>query len=165
MHARSGLEPSQTEIEPMSMLTSSTRESELGRRARRWAPRALAAIVLGWSAVELIGLLAAQHTVGPEVYGFVVAALGVMAGIATLWLLWSATPRTWLTAAIVLAWGIVALGGIAGTVVHAVGPAATHGEVDTRPRPAGAPLVFTALGALGSGALIYDIRRRGRRQA
>jgi hypothetical protein len=123
----------------------------------------VAIVVLGWAVVELGGMLAAQHTIGPELYGILVAVVAVGASIATVWLLLSARPRTWVAAGIVVLWALIALGGLAGTVAHAVGPVPGHGQVDTRPRPAGAPLVFTALGLLGSGALIYETRRRGRR--
>lgn len=148
----------------MSTLSSSTAPPlTLGSRVRSWAPRLVSIVVLGWSAVELVGLIAAQHTVGPELYGILVAVLALGAAIATVWLVLSARARTWIAAVIVVLWAVIALGGLAGTVAHAVGPAPGHGDVDGRPRPAGAPLVFTALGLLGSGALIYDRRRRGRR--
>ena len=147
----------------MSTLTSSTAESStLMRRVGRWLPRGVAIVVLGWSAVELVGLIAAGHWVGAELYGLLVAILAVVAAIATLWLVLTRRQRTWIATGLVSLWAVVALGGLAGTVAHAVGPSPGHGPVDDRPRPAGAPLVFSALGVLGSGAVIADVRRRRR---
>ena len=37
-------------------------------------------------------------------------------------------------------------------------PDPAHGPVDPRPRPAGAPLIFTLLGVVGGGALFYGQR-------
>jgi hypothetical protein len=41
-----------------------------------------------------------------------------------------------------------------------VGPVAGHGPVDLRPRPFGAPLIFTLLGLVGSAALWFGQRPR-----
>jgi 4-amino-4-deoxy-L-arabinose transferase-like glycosyltransferase len=142
----------------MSTITSST--DHPAARIRRWAPRIVAIVVLGWSLVELAGLLAVQHTVGAELYGILVAALAVLAGVLTIVLLASARPNVLAIGGVVVLWAVIALGGIAGTVAHVIGPVAGHGPVDDRPRPTGAPLVFTALGFLGGGSLIYASRRR-----
>jgi 4-amino-4-deoxy-L-arabinose transferase-like glycosyltransferase len=127
---------------------------------RRWAPPIVTVVVLGWSIVELITLVQRGHTIGPELYGILVAALAVGAGALSLVLLASPHRRTVAATAVVILWAVVALGGIAGSVAHAMGPVPGHGPVDDRPRPAAAPLVFTALGLAGGGALVYGSRRR-----
>jgi hypothetical protein len=148
----------------MSSLASRTARFETpASRARRYAPRIVAIVVLGWSAVEVVGLLAAGHTVGAEVYGILVAVLALAAGLATVVLVMSSRPPLLAVGGVIVLWALIALGGLAGTVAHAVGPDPNHGPVDSRARPAGAPLVFTALGVLGAGALVYDTRRRRRR--
>jgi hypothetical protein len=120
-------------------------------------------VVLGWSAVELVGLLQTGHTIGPELYGILVAVLAVAAAALSVALLASQRQRTLAVAAVVILWSVIALGGLAGAIAHAMGPVPGHGPVDERPRPAGAPLVFTALGLIGGSALIYGSRRRSGR--
>ena len=149
----------------MSTLTSSSAAPTAGDRVRHWAPRLVAVVVLGWSETELVGLIAAGHTIGPELYGLLVAVLAVGAAGATVWLLLSSRPRIWVAVGIVALWAVIAIGGLAGVVAHAVGPDPNHGPVDDRPRPASAPLAFTALGLLGAGALTYDTRRRSRNRS
>jgi 4-amino-4-deoxy-L-arabinose transferase-like glycosyltransferase len=131
----------------------------------RWRRRIAiggAVIVLGWSIVELASL-AVVHTTGPELYGVLVAALAVAAGVGTLILLRSSERRLWATVALLALWAVVVLGGLAGVVAHIVGPVAGHGPVDTRPRPIAAPLIFTAFGLVGSAALWFGQRRPGAR--
>jgi hypothetical protein len=60
--------------------------------------------------------------------------------------------------AVLVVWAVVALGGIAGTVAHVVGPPIGEGPVDARPRPIPAPLVFTLLGLVGGAALLLGQR-------
>jgi 4-amino-4-deoxy-L-arabinose transferase-like glycosyltransferase len=127
-------------------------------RWRRRVAIVAAVLVLGWSVIELANL-AVVHTVGPELYGVLVAALAVAAGIATLILLRSADRRLWASVAVLILWFVIAIGGLAGTVAHLVGPVAGHGPVDTRPRPIAAPLVFTFLGLAGGAALWFGQRR------
>jgi hypothetical protein len=108
--------------------------------------------LLIWAVVELVSLVQ-RHTTGPEIYGLMVAALAVVAAAGNLWLLRSTERRTWYLVALGVVWAVIALGGAAGVVAHIVGPTAGHGPVDLRPRPLGAPLVFTAMGAAGALAL------------
>jgi drug/metabolite transporter (DMT)-like permease len=133
-----------------------SRQSHEGRhrtRRRVWALTAI--VVLGWSILEFVSLLS-RHTTGPEVYGVVVAAVAVSAGVLNLALLRSEQRRFWATVAL--------LGGLAGTVAHIVGPVAGHGPIDLRPRPIPAPLIFTLLGIAGGAALWFG-QRRGARPA
>lgn len=118
-------------------------------------------VVLGWSLVELAGLIAV-HTTGPELYGVLVALLATAAAAATLALLRSPERILWATVAVIALWIVIALGGLAGMVAHIVGPAADHGPVDPRPRPIAAPLIFTLFGLVGSAALWLGQRRSGR---
>jgi hypothetical protein len=131
------------------------------RAQRRWVPLAVSVVVLGWSVVELIGLVQTGHTIGPELYGILVAVLAVGAAVASVALLASRRRRDIAAAVVVIVWTVIALGGVAGAVAHAMGPVPGHGPVDDRPRPAGAPLVFTALGLIGGSALASGSRRRG----
>jgi len=125
----------------------------------------VAVLVLAWSIKELISLLLV-HTTGPELYGVLVAALAAGSGVLSVALLWAAGPPRWAIWAVVVLWIIVAVGGMAGTLAHVIGPVAGHGPVDLRPRPVAAPLIFTALGFLGGGALLYGQRvRAGRLRA
>jgi hypothetical protein len=109
-------------------------------------------VVLGWS-IKYLVTLAVTHTTGPELYGVLVAAVAVGAGLASVALVRSERPQTIATTVVLVLWILVAIAGIAGTVAHIVGPVAGHGPVDLRPRPVTAPLVFTALGSFGGGAL------------
>ena len=118
-----------------------------------------AIVVLGWSVVEL-GSLMAVHTTGPELYGVLVAALAVSAGLLGLITLRSSERRLWATVAVLVVWAVVALGGVAGVVAHVIGPGAGHGPIDPRARPIAAPLVFTLLGLVG-GAAVWFGQRRG----
>lgn len=72
------------------------------------------------------------------------------------------SPRVRLvaTAAVLLLWTVVALGGLAGTIAHVIGPVPGHGPMDLRPRPIAAPLVFTLLGSVGAAALTLGQRAR-----
>jgi len=54
----------------------------------------VAFVVLGWSIIELLNL-ARVHTIGPEVYGVLVAALSVGAGVVSVVLLRSDERRPW----------------------------------------------------------------------
>jgi hypothetical protein len=135
---------------------------EGGAGTRRRVSILLAIVVLGWSIVEVISLLS-RHTTGPEVYGVLVAGLAVAAGALTLTLLRSSEGRLWATVAVLVLWSVVALGGLAGTVAHIVGPAPGHGAIDLRPRPIPAPLIFTLLGLVGAAALWFGQRDETRR--
>jgi nitrate reductase NapE component len=131
---------------------------DAGTRARRNVIVFASLAVLAWAIVELASLLS-RHTTGPELYGVLVAALAVAAGIINLAALTSPRARLWVIVAVVL-WAVVALGGLAGVVAHVVGPSAEYGPVDPRPRPSLAPLVFTAIGAVGGLVAILG-RRAG----
>jgi hypothetical protein len=122
----------------------------------------VAIVVLGWSIVELTNLVV-THTTGPELYGVLVAALAVGAGVVNLVLLRSSHGRLWVTVAVLFVWAVVAFGGVAGTLAHIVGPVPGHGPVDLRPRPVAAPLVFTLLGLVGGAALFLGQRAAIRR--
>jgi len=156
----------------MSTVTESGRSRVVGRPEaadspvgvvgmRRRVSIVVAIVVLAWSIVELASLLS-RHTTGPELYGVVVAGLAVAAGVLNLALLRSDQRRLWATVAVLVLWGVVALGGLAGTVAHIIGPVAGHGPIDLRPRPIPAPLVFTLLGLAGGAALWFGQRRRMR---
>ena len=159
----------------MSMLTDTTetraddrfdtsqQSNEGGHRTRRRIWFLTALVVLGWSIVELVSLLS-RHTTGPELYGVLVASVAVVAGVLNLALLRSGQRRLWATVAVLILWTIVALGGLAGTVAHIIGPVAGHDPIDPRPRPIAAPLIFTLLGLAGGAALWFG-QRRGARPA
>ena len=127
------------------------------RAERGTLPLVMSVAVTGWSVKYLVDL-ALTHTTGPELYGVAVAAVAVGAGAANLALLASSRTRWFAVAAVLALWAVVALGGVAGTVAHVVGPVAGHGPVDLRPRPIAAPLVFTLLGVAGAFALFRGQR-------
>jgi hypothetical protein len=77
-------------------------------------------------------------------------------------LLRSPRVRVIATGAVLVLWAVVALGGIAGTIAHLVGPVPGHGPIDLRPRPIAAPLVFALLGSVGAAALFFGQRARMR---
>jgi 4-amino-4-deoxy-L-arabinose transferase-like glycosyltransferase len=128
-------------------------------RALRWAPMIVTVVVLGWSALELINL-AVKHTTGPEIYGVLTAALATGAGVASVALLRSTRPQLLVVAAVLVLWAVIAIAGVAGSVAHIVGPVAGHGQVDLRPRPIAAPLIFTVLGVVGGATLFVGQRIR-----
>lgn len=136
-----------------------------GIARHRW--ELLSGVVLAWSITETASL-AVVHTTGPELYGVLVAALSAAAGAANLALLRSSRVNripavaTIATVAVVAVWAAVALGGVAGTIAHFIGPVSGHGPVDLRPRPIAAPLVFTLLGSAGAAALVFGRRARRR---
>jgi 4-amino-4-deoxy-L-arabinose transferase-like glycosyltransferase len=113
--------------------------------------------VLGWSFVELVNL-SLTHTTGPELYGVLAAALATGAGVANVALLRSPRARVLVIIAVLVVWAVVAVGGVAGTVAHLVGPPIDEGPIDPRPRPFAAPLVFTFLGVVGAAALVFGQR-------
>ena len=116
-------------------------------------------VVLAWS-IDYTVTLAVVHNVGAELYGVLTAALATAAAVANLGLLRSPRVRLVATAVVLVVWAIVAVGGIAGTVAHLVGPVAGQAPIDLRPRPIAAPLVFTLLGAVGAAALSLGQRAR-----
>lgn len=148
-----------TEVRPGGRLETSHLSDEGGFRTRRRVSILVAIVVLGWSIVELVSLVS-RHTMGPELYGVLVAGLAVIAGVLSLALIRSDERRLWATVAVLLLWGVVALGGVAGTIAHIVGPVPGHGPIDLRPRPILAPLIFILLGLAGGAALWFGQRRR-----
>jgi hypothetical protein len=136
-----------------------------GIASHRW--EIVTGVVLAWSLTETASL-AVVHTTGPELYAVLVAAVSAGAAGANLALLRSdrlnriPAVAAVATVAVLSLWTIVALGGVAGTIAHVIGPVAGHGPVDLRPRPIAAPLVFTLLGAAGAAALVLG-RRAHRR--
>ena len=148
---------STTETQADDHFDTSHWSRDRGHRTRRRVLILAAIVVLGWSIVELVSLLS-RHTTGPELYGVGVAGLAVLAGVLNLALLRSEQRRLWATVAVLVLWGLVALGGIAGTVAHVIGPVAGHGPIDLRPRPIAAPLIFTLLGLAGGAALWFGQR-------
>jgi hypothetical protein len=132
-----------------------------GRTIRRLA-LVVSLVVFGWSLAELVNL-GLTHTVGPELYGVLAAALATGAGAANLVLLRSARASVLVMLVVLVVWTVVALGGIAGTIAHIVGAPIGEGPIDPRPRPVGAPLVFTLLGVAGGGALLIGGRLAFRR--
>jgi hypothetical protein len=142
-------------------------DSDAGARGRFRYRLVLAVslVVTGWSVIESISL-GLRHTVGAEVYGVLVAGLAVVAGGLTVGLLVSTSRRAGLSLVALALWGVVAIGGVAGTFAHIVGPPPGHGPIDARPRPMTAPLVFTVLGVAGAAALLVGgrapaVRTRG----
>jgi hypothetical protein len=131
--------------------------AEAGDRSRRWVSFVVTAVVLALSVAEVVNLLG-RHTNGPELYGVLVAVLASVAGIASLVLVASRRKRFLASAAVLVLWAAIALGGLAGTYAHIVGAPAGEGPLDPRPRPVSAPLIFTALGAVGGAALFYGQR-------
>ena len=140
--------------DPSTIVVGSTQPRS---RTRHRAAQIVTVVVLGWSVVELVNL-AFAHTTGAELYGVLVAGLSVGAGVLSVLLLRSDERRLWYALPLVGLWVLVALGGIAGSVAHIVGPVAGHGPVDPRPRPVAAPLIFTVLGLSGGGALWFGQR-------
>jgi len=126
-------------------------------------PQIMSIVVLGWSIKYLVSLSMA-HTAGPELYGVLTAALAAGAAIANLALLRSRRMPVVATAAVLILWAVIAVGGIAGTIAHVVGPVPGHGLIDPRPRPVLAPLVFTLLALVGSAALVLGRRMSARRR-
>jgi hypothetical protein len=147
-------------------MSTLTRASELPMRARtrRLTSFVTTGVVLALCVAEFINL-SGRHTVGAESYGVLVAGVAVAAGIFSLGLLLSPQRRAIATAAVLLLWAIVVLGGIAGTYYHIVGVAPEYGPVDPRPRPIAAPLVFTLLGIVEGTALYFAQRVAGVRRA
>jgi hypothetical protein len=141
------------------MQTQNLRQIWRSAMDHRW--QVVSVVVLGWSIAETVNL-ARVHTTGAEIYGVLTAAVSTGAAIANLALLSSPRPRLVLTVAVLVVWAVVALGGLAGTVAHVVGPVAGHGPIDPRPRPIAAPLVFTLLGFAGAAALVLGQRARMR---
>jgi 4-amino-4-deoxy-L-arabinose transferase-like glycosyltransferase len=135
-----------------------------GKLRRLFAERGwlvLSVVVLAWSVSEF-GNLAVNHNTGAELYGLLTAALSVAAGVANVALLRSPRLQVLVSAAVLLLWAVVALGGLAGMIAHIVGPVPGHGPIDLRPRPIAAPLVFTLLGSVGALALFRGQRSRSR---
>jgi peptidoglycan/LPS O-acetylase OafA/YrhL len=129
-----------------------------GGRTRRICMYATVVVLL-WSLVEVFSL-AVRHTNGAEIYGVMVAVLAFANGVASFALIRSARSPIWATAAVLIVWAVIALGGIAGVVAHIVGPLAGHGPVDLRPRPLVAPLIFTTLALVGGAAVFIGQRAR-----
>ena len=121
----------------------------------------MSAVVLGWSIYYAV-TLAAIHNSGPELYGVLTAVVATSAAGLNLALLRSPRLRVIATGVVLVLWAVVALGGIAGSVAHLVGPVPGHGPIDLRPRPVTAPLVFTLLGSVGAAALVLGQRARMR---
>jgi len=121
----------------------------------------MSTVVLGWS-IKYAVTLAATHNTGPELYGVLTASLATGAAVSNLALLRSPQVRVIATVAVLVLWAVVALGGVAGTIAHMVGPVPGHGPIDLRPRPIAAPLVFTLLGSVGAAALALGQRARVR---
>jgi 4-amino-4-deoxy-L-arabinose transferase-like glycosyltransferase len=151
----------ETEASGVGRPTASQESGDRRARTRRRVSILVAVVVLAWSIVEL-GSLVSRHTIGPEMYGVLVAGLSVVAGALTLTQLASSHMRLWATVGVLILWAVVALGGLAGTVAHVVGPVAGHGPIDLRPRPIPAPLVFTLLGLVGGAALWFGRRHESR---
>jgi hypothetical protein len=145
----------------MSTLTKA-RDVSVRARAGRFALFVTTGLVLALSVAEFINL-SGRHTVGAESYGLLVAGVAVAAGILSLGLVLSPQRRIIATAAVLVLWAIVALGGLAGTYYHIVGVAPEYGPIDPRPRPIAAPLVFTLLGLVGGTALLFGQRAAIRR--
>jgi hypothetical protein len=140
----------------MSTLTQAS-EVSIRARTRRFALFVTTALVLALSVAEFINL-SGRHTLGAESYGLLVAGVAVAAGIFSLGLVLSSQRRVIASAAVLVLWAIVALGGLAGTYYHIAGVAPEYGPVDPRPRPMAAPLIFTALGLVGGAVLFYGQR-------
>jgi FtsH-binding integral membrane protein len=141
----------------MSVLSQATETFGGADRIRRWVSLGLAVIALVWAVVETVGLVA-NHTLGAEIYGVLVAVLAVFGGVFTLSVLISTHRRIVASAAVLVLWAIVALGGIAGAYYHAVGVDPKYSPVDPRPRPVTAPLGFTAIALIGAASLVYGQR-------
>jgi hypothetical protein len=127
-------------------------------------PLLVSVLVLCWSVSEFVNL-ALHHNTGAELYGVLTAGLSTAAAIANIGLLRSTRLQILATAGVLLLWAVVALGGIAGVIAHIVGPVPGHGPLDLRPRPIGAPLVFTLLGSVGGLALWRGEQRLSRTAA
>lgn len=127
--------------------------------AYRW--KVASGVVLAWSSYYTVAL-AVIHNNGPQVYGVLTAGVATAAAIGNLVLLRSPRLHAIASATVLVVWVVVAIGGIAGTIAHVVGPVPGHGAIDLRPRPIAAPLVFTLLGSVGAAALTLGQRARMR---
>jgi hypothetical protein len=125
-------------------------------------PLLMSVVVLGWSTKSFV-TLALTHTTGPELYGVLTAGLSTGAAVANLALLRSPRLRLIATVAVLALWAVIAVGGLAGTIAHIIGPVPGHGPMDLRPRPVAAPLLLTLLGAVGALALVFGQRARSGR--
>jgi len=123
---------------------------------RRRAATIGALAVVAWSIIELVSL-AWRHTVGPELYGVLVAAVAVGAAVLGLVALRSSRRRGRLAILALVVWAVVAIGGIGGVAAHMIGPSG-HGPADPRPRPPLAPLAFTAMGVAGALTVVLGYR-------
>ena len=127
-------------------------------------PLIMSVVVLGWSINYLVSHRL-SHSTGPELFGVLTAALSTGAAVTNLALLRSSRMPVLVTGAVLILWGVVAVGGLAGSIAHIVGPVPGHGPLDLRPRPVAAPLVFTLLGIVGGAALVLGRRMRIRATA
>jgi hypothetical protein len=111
-------------------------------------------LVAAGAAVASAGLLAvlmADHTIGGEIDGVIVAGIAVVTGIAgVVSLVRGGTRRRWVLAA----WLVVAAGGVMGYLDHDAPPHPGRPILDERPRPPLAPLVFTVIGLAGAATLV-----------
>ena len=138
--------------------------SALSIRGRAWraALFVTTAVVLALSVAECLSLFN-SHMLGAEAYGVLVAGLAVAAGIFNLGLVLSRQRRLIATAAVLVLWAVVGLGGIAGAYYHAVGVDPRYSPPDPRPRSVAAPLIFTALAIVGGAALVIGQRNAAAR--
>jgi hypothetical protein len=126
------------------------------RLIRRRVPLAITTVVsLGCLAVLLL-LLSVNHTAGGEVDGPEVALFGIIIGILSFVSLAVPGRRRVVLAALLVLWTFLAISGVAGYTEHS--KAVTPASADQRQRPPLAPLVFTAFGIVGAGALILAYR-------
>ena len=131
-----------------------------GRLTRQRVPLAMTTVVtLGCLAV-LVLLLSVNHTAGGEVDGPEVALFGIIVGILSLVSLAVPGRHRSVLAALLVLWTFLAISGVAGYTEHS--KAVTPASADQRPRPPLAPLVFTAFGIVGGGALIMAYRGTSR---
>lgn len=140
----------------------SARPGSIWRTVIEHRPLIMSIVVFGW-AIKYSISLALAHTTGPEMYGLLTAVLATVAAAANLALLRSSRMPVVVVGAVLVLWAVVALGGLAGTIAHLVGPVPGHGPIDLRPRPIAAPLVFTLLGLVGGVALFLGRRATSRR--
>ena len=120
----------------------SARPGSIWRTVVEHRPLIMSIVVLGW-AIKYSISLALAHTTGPEMYGLLTAVLATVAAAANLALLRSSRMPVVVVGAVLVLWAVVALGGLAGTIAHLVGPVPGHGPIHLRQRPSAAPLVFT----------------------
>jgi peptidoglycan/LPS O-acetylase OafA/YrhL len=125
-------------------------------RWRRRAMRVTTVITVG-CLVVLAVLLANRHTTGEEIWGPMTAVGGIVVGLLSLGFLATRSRNRAARVILVALWLTIAFLGYGGYNDHRL-PRPADTVADQRPRPPLAPLMFTAWGIAGAGAVIVASR-------